>query len=145
MTAADPALIEGASVGELLQQVEDQFYLLAVQPPSARALLSAWPDFAKASANLLRAVIGPSADDHSGAQRNPDVHPAIPTAVRLMHHLDQLPPSWTRAVPDPAILRSSITTASIRAPSGGTRSRRVPGSGRAKEKPAVRSWTAGLE
>jgi hypothetical protein len=107
MTPADPALIEGASVGELLQQVEDQFYLLAVQPPSARALLSAWPDFAKASANLVRAVIGASADDHLGVPRNPDVHPVIPQAVRLMSHLDELPPTWTRAVPDPTLVRAA--------------------------------------
>jgi hypothetical protein len=107
MTPADPSLIEGASVGELLQQVEDQFYLLAVQPPSARALLSAWPDFAKASANLLRAVIGPSADQHLGVHRNPDIHPTVPAAVRLLTHLDQQFPTWTSVVPDPTMTRAA--------------------------------------
>ena len=107
MTPADPALIEGASVGELLQQVEDQFYLLAVQPPSARALLSAWPDFAASSAHLLRAVIGPGADQHATTTTNPAVHPVVPAAVRLMQHLDRTFPTWGGVVPDPALLRAA--------------------------------------
>ncbi len=102
-----PAVIEGASVAELLDQASDRLYNLAAGTPSARELCAAWPAYAAACARLIEAATGPRFPGLRAVAVRADTDAVLIAGLRLHAHLATRAIAPGTAVPDATLTRAA--------------------------------------